>query len=630
MAYIRGSIESVNREYNFSLKDFSGGLNNRSEVLKDNEASNLINMVFTNGVIMEKRKGQTLAKDVFLNSPIRHIDEYRGFDDPKNKAKWGISKWGDNFLDMIDWFLVSSDEEIYANNRKVTDVNSKIEGIAHQNNYFIADGGELKVYGHFPVRSSTYIKVIGDVPDDNVIMTITTPPNGYIPLGDSTLVTNTLYTDPNGVLYAKFKDNWYRVNLREGQTNDDIEWDETYYAEFDLEENGKDYYVTLYNSSEKRTMPIRHLQGVLIVDYTNRKIWYEPCEIELEDEYKGANVVPVNTKYITSHKGRLFTSGDRRDDNNVFLSDVENPYYFPVSLPLQLPPNNDNVVGMIVYDDGVVVGRNDDIYVISGETNRLDLGLELFHLTKLNTHTGFANNTSANHIHNYLFFVGSDGNMYALSSIHKDYRVLATELVNHSIDLFRYPISFDYSDIKNVVTHFYDDNWYISVNNKTLVYSYRHRAWTMLEGLNASSFYTLDDVIHWGNNNGNIVKFSDNYLDFGKTYQTYWTSKFFDLDMPYTEKHFKRFNVISEEVDPAANKGVDVLVNVNYSNISNSDVLKPLIPSENKYRDITYMRPYMINRRGRDVQFTFMDEDSSNPMKIYSFGFDYELRGGRG
>ena len=52
MAFIQSNIAPIEKEYYFSMKDFSGGLNNRSEVLNDNEASDLLNMMFTNGEIM--------------------------------------------------------------------------------------------------------------------------------------------------------------------------------------------------------------------------------------------------------------------------------------------------------------------------------------------------------------------------------------------------------------------------------------------------------------------------------------------------------------------------------------------------------------------------------------------------
>ena len=604
MVYIQKNVVSPNKVSNLSLIDFSGGLNNRSEVLNDNESSDLLNMVFTNGVVMEKRKGQRVVGELNLGKPITYIDEFKGFKSASSGPKWGTTIWGDKFTDMSDYLVVATDDELYINGVKVSDVSSKVQGISHQNNYYFVDGNKLKVYGTFPKVNSTYISVIGDVPVDNTLLTVVTPPEGYIPLGDSIIIISTIREETNSDISVQINNFWYTVKLRDKQTLGDIIIDTKYFAEFEKDENQDIHYVTLYTEEERKDDSIRHLEGVLKVDYTNKNIWYEPCEMEIEDEYKGANVVPNSTKYIISHKGRIFTTGDREDDDNIFISDVENPYYFPVSLPIQIPPDSDKIVGLVVYDDSIIIGRKNDIYALSGETNRLDLGLELFNLRKLNTHTGFANNTCANHVHNYLFFIGSDGNAYSLSSSNQEYRILSTQLLNQSIDLFKEPIYMSYGDIREVVTYFYDDNWYVSIEGKVLVYSYRHRAWTMFDGYNARSFYTINDDLHWGNTKGQLVTTSRDYLDFGEPFYCFWSSKYFNLDEPSLEKHFKQFNVIAESYDHY-NTDLYVQFNIDHFNTSDINKLIPFNPNDKKIDNVAYMIPYNVNKRGRNIRFTF-------------------------
>src|SRR5690606_32990345 len=130
------------------------------------------------------------------------------------------------------------------------------------------------------------------------------------------------------------------------------------------------------------------VRGVWVYDYINWKTWYEPCENEMDDTYKGANVVPTNPQFVEVHGDRIYISGSKDDDDNVFISDVGNGLYFPVFLPIQLPPNSDKINGMIVFHDSVVVGRSNDIHVIYGNTNRTDLSATLFRLKRINTHTG--------------------------------------------------------------------------------------------------------------------------------------------------------------------------------------------------------------------------------------------------
>ena len=200
----------------------------------------------------------------------------------------------------------------------------------------------------------------------------------------------------------------------------------------------------------------------------------------------------------------------------IFISDVENPFYYPVGLPIQIPPDSDKVVGLTVYDDAVIVGRERDIYALAGETNRLDLGLELFNIRRLNTHTGLLI-TLVLTTFITIFFIGNDGNAYALSSSRQEYRILATQLINESIDMFKEPINMSYGDIRDVVTCFNNDYWYVSMEDKVIVYSYRHKAWTLFSGFDARSFYVLNNELRWGGVDGRISTFFKKLFRLWKT-----------------------------------------------------------------------------------------------------------------
>lgn len=601
MAYLQSNLVPPEKSYVFSLKDFSGGLNNRSEVLEDREASDLINMMFTNGEVMEKRKGQRLSSDLKLDNPITFIDEFKAFKSASEGPKWGSARWGERFHETANFLVVASDKEVYIDKQKALDVKAKICGISHEGYYFITDGDKTSVYGKFPKVPSTYVKIVGEIPgeEDNMILTVVSPPEGYVPLDKSIVTVQTIQT-VDGIKSVEINNYWYELEKRDNQ---EIKVDTKYYAEFNTEKET----VKLYDLDEvDDDSIIMHLEGVLNVDYTNKKIWYEPCKAEIEDEYKGANVIPKNIKYIVGHKGRIFASGDREDDDNIFISDVGNPFYFPAGLPMQIPPDSDKIVGLTVYDDAVIVGRERDIYAISGETNRLDLGLELFNLRKLNTHTGFANNTCYNHVHNYLFFIGNDGNAYALGSSRQEYRMLSTQLINDTIDMFKEPINMSYGDIRDVVTCFNNDYWYVSIEDKVLIYSYRHKAWTMFNGFNARSFYILNNELYWGNTNGEMCTFSRNYLDFGKPYECYWSSKFFDLDEPSTNKYFKEFNVISESHDNY-NNDLYVEFNIDHYGKGNMVHLKPKVSDDTRINNVAYSIPFRVNKKGKNIRFTFVN-----------------------
>ena len=521
MAYIQRNTPPPNKIYTFTLNNFVGGLNNRSEILQPNQCSDVLNMTFADDTVMEKRRGSTIVDTLRLNGELVFIDEYKPYND-------------------TDVLIRATKTEIYVGNMKVANIKGQITGVNFAGKYFFADGEKFYVWGKFPQRSTTYEEVIG-TPDANyLLMEVVNPPQGFTPLGTE------------------------------------------------------------------------HTRGKVKYDYTNRKVWYEPCQNEIEDPYKKSNVLPQNPRYIVVHNGRLFISGSKKDNDNVFISDLNNPYYFPVSLPMQLPPNSDKIVGLHVYDDSVVVGREEDIYVITGMTNRTDMGVPVFRLKKINTHTGFANHYAVNVAHNYLFFMGSDGNAYALSSIQGNERALASSILSRTIDFFRPPVNLTKQDIYEASSIFFDDKWYITMKDKIMIYSYRHQAWTMYNNLHARSFYKFNNVLFWGNKDGQLCMPSEDHLDQGEPYEAYWSSKTFDMGEPSYYKQFKDFFIIAHTFDNF-NSDIGVTFEIDHIIVKENFLIKnqKSIWGKSRFGDrfinnnVNASLPFSIGRRGRTIRFIF-------------------------
>ncbi len=495
-------------------------MNNRSEILQPNQCSDVLNMIFADDTVMEKRRGSTIVDTLRLNGELVFIDEYKPYNDS-------------------DVLIRATKTEIYVGNMKVANINGQITGVNFAGKYFFADGEKFYVWGRFPQTSTTYEEVIGTPYSNYLLMEVVNPPQNFTPLGTE------------------------------------------------------------------------HIRGKVKYDYTNRKIWYEPCQNEIEDPYKKSNVLPQNPRYIVVHNGRLFISGSKKNDDNVFISDLNNPYYFPVSLPIQLPPNSDKVVGLHVYDDSVVVGREEDIYVITGMTNRPDMGVPVFRLKKINTHTGFASHYAINVVHNYLFFLGSDGNAYALSGVQGNERVLASSILSKTVDFFRSPISLSKNDIYEASSIFFDDKWYITMKDKIMIYSYRHQAWTMYNNLHARSFYKFNNILIWGNKDGQLCMPSEDYLDQGKPYEAYWTSKNFDMDDATVFKYFREFFLVVHTYDTVKS---DILLtfSVDYVDVKSRVLIKNELSVWGRSRfgdrfiigNINTTFPFIIGRRGRTIRFT--------------------------
>lgn len=592
MPYIQKATPPPNKIETFALRNFVGGLNNRSEILGINEASDILNMSFADDTVMTKRFGVEQYGTFTTPGAVTHLEIFRPYKDP-------------------DVIMRGTDSKLYAGEKEIKTVAGRVSGATFNGMYFFVDGDKLYVYGKFAQTTSTYEVLIGAAVNDYVVMEVKSAPASYTALDTS------------------------------------------------------------------------HTRGVTRVDYTNRAIWYEPCELEKKDTFMGVNVVPAKPRFIVVHGGRLFVSGVPDDNDNVFISHIQNPYYFPVTLPVQLPPNSDLVRGLAVYDDSVVIGRRDDMYSITGKTNRTDVESELFRLRKINTHAGFANSRAVDVVHNYLFYLGSDGNVYALNSTRQDDKIMSTSIISRKLDLFKPPINATYSLINDCSSFFHEDNYYLTLGELTLVYGYKHQAWTVHKGLRATCFARLDNQFFWGCPDGKTAKFSKEYLDFGIPFKAFWSSSRFDMGDSSSYKQFREFFIVAHTFEKF-NSDIYITFEVDYVDVNADISLSNQLSIFGKSRwgdrfitrNINASLPFQIGRRGRTIKFTFAsghypsapvnkiddlqfylnrkqntlafcNEDQSyylfddgafrkvsmvdlnQPMKVYEMNGDYEFRGKR-
>ena len=356
--------------------------------------------------------------------------------------------------------------------------------------------------------------------------------------------------------------------------------------------------------------------------------WYEPCQYELEDGYKGSGLIPINLDMIQIKQDRLYVHSST-SANMVWISDSLNPAYFPSALPIQTPPNDDVITALHVYNDALIIGRRDSIYALFGNTNRDD-STEQYILTEINTHTGMANHKSANKVHHLMFFAGSDGNFYKLNPPSTNQSTLYTTKLNTKLDITLEPFNLIIDDIKKAHTMFDSANslWYVQIGNATLVYNYDMMAWTRYSNINAISFFMVDNELRFCRNTGSIYKFAsidgnqkycDEYYDeecgvlINLPVVAYWTSRNMDFGVPARVKQFRDTYVTSEAFEDYSTT-INVKYEVDYVDIYNSFKVENEISKwdkaifdVNKFasRNIDRSLPLMINRRGRTLKIYF-------------------------
>lgn len=378
-----------------------------------------------------------------------------------------------------------------------------------------------------------------------------------------------------------------------------------------------------------------HKVGITRYNYTELKCWYEPCENEIGDDYKGANVFLATANNIAFHKDRMYiTSPD--DKHTIYISDIFNPMYFPNLLSIQLPPNGDEIVGLKVFHDSMIVGRKEDIHVIYGNTNRTDVMMDLFLLKKINTHTGLMNKGNVHQVHNHLFFLGSDGEYYGMHTTQTNEQILATQVINKTVDIKAKPLECADVDIQNSTGIFYNGLYFSSIGGIILVYSYLYRSWSVFDGINATSFIKFQNKLLIGDTQGRVVEFGHGYNDCGNAIVAYWASKRHALQTSSVVKKFKQMYVVAEAWEEFLSE-VSLKVEVDYEEVDVGYTIRSLIPRWGvavwgdifaKW-NIQKSLPIIINKRGRLIRFVFANAEVDQNFKIYEINGEYEVRGFR-
>lgn len=385
-------------------------------------------------------------------------------------------------------------------------------------------------------------------------------------------------------------------------------------------------------------------------------VWYEPCEYELEDGYKGVNKTEhFRKRYICVHKDRLYIAGNDADSNMIYISDILNPYYFPASLPIQTPPDGDKIVALKGFGQSLIIGRRDSMFALTGNTNRP--GDEAYELKKISTHTGVANHRCLDNVQGFLFYVGNDANLYKMSYTTTDTPTLRTIKLNNTVDLKKPPLNKTIYEIKDAHTFYdkYNGEWWVQLGEDSLVYNYDYMAWTRHRGCDNRMMLHYQDKFTLCRENCTFTYFDDTvYYDIDFEYPTlrlpipcYWTSKDIDFGEATRIKQIRDTYVVSEVFDE--NKcDVRVKYDIDYVPVESENRIESEISKWDKAlwdksrfisTNIARSLPIMVGRRGRTFRawigngYVFKDyveelphQSESNPGDLYFCNGKFYIR----
>ena len=597
------SVPTNSEKLTFVLNDFSGGIvNNVNDTkMQDNQSPDMLNMQFRIDGLIQKRPGILFQKE----SPVVDGAKYEISD--VIKYEYGA---GEILMLYVNEFQMYYENEfgqpvvVFESTFAKHDLEVgsypplKIKYVNFNGALIFTDGFNLYSFNfEGEEKKPTTVKFVN-------------PPADSTPKEKPAVTGETKTSELKGV---------YKVMHYSRETNHDYT-DETYIYQdssgaYYIDDDGFNIYKNDWRYWDEESLG---------AEYYER--WYEPCQYEMEDGYKGTNLLPPSVGIIAVHKDRLYVSGSEFDPNMIWISDILNPYYFPASMTLQTPPTDDYITALHNYNNALIIGRRNSLFALFGNTNREDAVNE-YELVQLNTHTGMINDCSANKVFHMLFFVGSDGNLYKLLPPNTTSDKMYTTQLNTTLDLALPPFNLSICDMEQARSVFdgKEGLWYVQISDHTLVYNYQLMAWTRYSNINAMCFLNIDNEVHFLTTFGNIYKMpsregNQNYLDEyydsmqGKVIQipinAYWTSRNLDMGQPARVKQFRDTYVTTEcfENYPTT---VSIKYEVDYVDISSINIIENEIARWNKAifdkskftsRNIDRSLPLMINRRGRTLK----------------------------
>lgn len=623
-----------------TLDNFSGGLNNvePDNIIADNEFTDTKNMRFVGGTLLEKRPGT-----YYIN------------DEPTATLQDGTPDyviWIDRFLNPAEGSDMYVKCHVYGGNYRVVfsnsdtvvsvDVAGKARGVTYNNRYYFVDGSALYVFDgkdYYKIITEPYSYVSTAFTSTDTKIKVKSIPE-QTAVGDSVWFVSTILegvtdTSVHGVT---------RTISAIDKTNNTITLNKAVgYASIPI--GLKDLPVCFFEPSED------DIYGEEVWDKDNHIVYYKPCYMQLQDTYAGNGYIPTAPNVITIHQNRLFVAGDKKSPNTVYMSATDavspQPLYFPSNASISVKPDGRKIKDLIVFDNSLIIGRNEDIYVLYGDTeysSSVASGSTQFYMKQMDVATGFMNTGCGAMINNYYIYLGYDGRFYALNTPTTYVEYLMTKPLAYKCDIYAKPFNMPRNTEVDVNVVAYRNELYFcfpdSPNDSIIVYNYDNMAYTYFEGFNASCLYTDGNTLYIGRKDSIEAYYCDKennrFDDFGKPIEANLATKRFDLGMSPLYKYFKRFMMTTRAYEEKLCT-INVGFEIDYYERDNEDEFQiesnRAIFGISKWGKCNFGNAellksdwYNLDVRGRTIRFIFSNENLDEPMRIYDVNVLWSIR----
>lgn len=308
---------------------------------------------------------------------------------------------------------------------------------------------------------------------------------------------------------------------------------------------------------------------------------------------------------ILVHWDRLILYGDQIRPDVIYISDLQNPSYFPVNNTLWFHnPRKERITSIVRFRDNLVVFSPTSIQALYG-TNP-----ENYQRVVLNTSIGCIADRGAQVVKNHIIFPSYEG-IALLKNV-------GTSETRANVDIIDTKIS-NLVELDESAVAYVRDNQYCIVfphHRKQLRFYYEWGVWTIDK---SPSLDFIDVIVESGKiyalgMDGRVIFDSDSYMDEGEIYQAVIKTKSFYFSEPYSPKKLRQTQLMFDEIE--ADTGIDIRVELDTGMFTEESIA--LDTSETVYKIATPGRGLMV-----DAMITHQED---KPFKLAGIGFVFKLK----
>ncbi len=268
--------------------------------------------------------------------------------------------------------------------------------------------------------------------------------------------------------------------------------------------------------------------------------------------YSGHGRIQIgNCIYGTTFGGTndscLFLWGDYLYPYRRYYSQVGDPTYFPESNYTDIGSKNGKITDIVSqYGRQIIFTDREIFYSVIDDSDALNVTFPVY---SLNSSVGNKCYKGVRIVNNNPVFLFGGVRELCSSNIkdEKNVREIGARVEQLSN-----------INLENTITYDYEQNYeyYISVGDTTYVYNYKEDVWYILSGFTPSIYLTIDDILHFFDDKGNLHKFvKDQKYDIDvqrnrKNIQASWEMPFYDFD---EKESLKFMNKVLIELLPQIN-----------------------------------------------------------------------------